>query len=227
MVGLKTEVVFVVLVMLVAGSLATVEMSRMGPSQISTTSPQSATVKCQPGPWLGSANSTTLSNGTTVTRVHWPVFTMRSGSEAEVCVTYYNILNGPGSGPVYSQPLLWGPNSTELLQTSMLSVTATPDPAYFAPGENTTVVYTVTASANATGFYGLYLYQFCVPIPMAVGQNLFEVNLNDFPGLFGVRGCPALGMDAQVSGFVGGSVIYLSCTLGPLPKSGPQVQLCE
>ena len=227
-VSLKAEVLFVVLVLLVAGSFTIGSMGGVGSRQVSTTPPQNGTASCQQGPWMGSSNSTTLSNGTISTRVNWPVFTMQPGSRAVVCVTYYDILNGPGGlGTVYSQPLLWGPNSAELRQTSELSLAAVPNPAYFAPGQNTTVVYDLTASTNATGFYGLYLFQFCAPIPLAVGQNPNGISLNDFPGLFGLRSCPAQVMSAQITGFGGGSVANSSCTLGPLPKSGPQIELCE
>ena len=186
------------------------------------------TGSCEPGPWPGVLKAATLPNGTVVHQVNFPVFTMRPNSTADFCVTYYDILNGPGKqSGVSGQPLVWGPNTTYFGNASNLTIAAHPGSAYFAPRQNTSVVYEVAASSNATGFYGLYLSQYtnpittCAPVPIAVGQDPSQLSLNDFPGLFADRSCFSIEMSSRITGFGGGSVVYFHAPCG-LP---PTIQL--
>ena len=188
---------------------------------------QNVSAPCQVGPWSPESNSTFLPNGTVITRVFWPVFLMKPGSQATVCVAYHNPYNQTIPSNVWAEVLSWGPNVTALDISSQVKIDVSQSSLALSQGQKATVFYELDAPLNATGFYGLYLFQQCGLIPVAVGYQGSQVNLNDFPGLFGVSSCQAIFLDSQITGFTGGTLAYYACTLTPLPKAGPQTQYCE
>ena len=187
---------------------------------------QNVSVPCQVGPWSPESNSTVLTNGTVTTRVSWPVFLMKPGSQATVCVAYHNPYNQTLPASIFAVVLSWGPNVTERLP-SQVKVNASQTDLALSLGRIATVFFQLNVPLNATGFYGLYLFQQCDLIPIAVGYQASQVNLNDFPGLFGESTCQAIFLDSQITGFNGGTLAYYACTLTPLPKSGPAIQYCK
>lgn len=189
---------------------------------------RNVSVPCQVGPWSPESNTIILSNGTHVTRVFQPVFLMKPGSRAAVCVTYHN----PSSQTIRSSVGIgvvdWGPNSSGFTNLSTAVIANSSQSNLALPqGQNATVIFGLDASSNATGFYGIGLGG-CVPIPMAVGYQASQVNLNDFPGLYGIYACTAApSLSFQITGFSGGTLAYYTCTLTPLPRLGEQIQYCK
>lgn len=188
---------------------------------------QNVSALCQEGLWSPESNSTVLPNGTVITQVFWPVFLMNPGSQAMACVAYHNPYNQTIPANVWAQVLTWGPNATVRLPSPQVRINASQSNLALSLGQNATVIFRIDAPLNATGFYGLYLFQQCGLIPVAVGYEASQVNLNDFPGLFGMTTCQAIFLDSQIIGFSGGTIAYYTCALTSLPKSGPQIQYCK
>jgi hypothetical protein len=133
-----------------------------------------------------------------------PVLLMRPGSTAFICVTYQSAWEGNSSqytsqdgkfDHVFSLYITtnqcvsgatengctggWTPTISHSfrIEGSPDLIQPTPDTNYV------TVVYTVTALSNATGFYDNSApYGYCGAMPMAVGYAASQVNASDFPG---------------------------------------------
>jgi hypothetical protein len=154
-------------------------------------------------------NTTTLSNGTQITHSAFPVFAADPGTTMTVCAQY---ANGNYSGPVYDSVYVWGSNG-QFAQTHSASISASSSSIALTSVEHHSsiaqVAYSVALLGNSTGFYGILLFQFCAPLPLAVGYEPAQVDSSDFPGLFGVRSCPAQIMSGWIVGYSGATIDYL------------------
>ena len=211
----------------VSTEIVTSETTLMTTSVRTVTLTQNISVPCQVGPWSPESNSIVLPNGTVVTQVFWPVFLMKPGSQATVCVIYHNPYNQTIPANVGAEIFAWGPNASALYRSPRLTINASQNTLALSLGQNATLVFGLDALSNSIGFYGLFLFQRCGMIPVAVGYQASQVNLNDFPGLFGISTCQAIFLNSQITGFSGGTIAYYTCTLTPLPKTGPQTQYCK
>jgi hypothetical protein len=153
------------------------------------------------------ANQTTLPNGTEITQAASPVFLMSPNSTMNLCVGYSSLSNGVYSAQAYNSVYGWKTDEPAR------NVKSTAAPAYLslAEGRTTYVKYAVTAGQNATGFYGISLFQLCGLTPIAVGHESSQINSSDFPGLLGgfYFGCPPITLQAQIAGYDGANVTYL------------------
>jgi len=145
------------------------------------------------------STETELSNYTVVTESQVPGFIMSPGSTMQLCVQYNSWpLNNTYDGPAYNSAYSWEQNG-ELQPMEGVASSASPANISIAAGQSVDVVYSITAYPNATGFYGLTLFQYCLPFPIAVGYGASQVNSSDFPGLFGTRSCPHKSSKARSS----------------------------
>jgi hypothetical protein len=195
---------FVFIVVLLSG------VALVGAANSEQPPPATAPIQTSPQPCAQayppqSTNETTLSNGTEITQVAVPAVVMSPGSTAALCVDY---TGGSYSGQAYTSVSPW--ESSGSAAGENVSVSATPGEVFLTQGESVDVEYTVTAGQGSTGFYGLGLLQECIPVPLAVGYEAFQVNSTDFPGYFGARfGCPAQSLGGQIVGYTGASIGYL------------------
>jgi hypothetical protein len=166
------------------------------------------------------STQTELSNYTVVTRSQVPGFIMSPGSTMQLCVEYSSgFLNNTYDGPAYNSAYSWEQNG-DLQPTSAAASSASPANISIAVGQSVDVVYSVTAYSNATGFYGLTLFQYCVPFPIAVGYGASQVSSSDFPGLFGERSCPDEFLEGQILGFSGATMVQVVNTTRQVLTSG-------
>ncbi|MDA4121676.1 MAG: hypothetical protein OK456_00680 [Thaumarchaeota archaeon] len=106
-----------------------------------------------------------------------------------VNATYENNSNGEGSEYFYSSHL--APGLTESTDPPSVDLP-------LASGDSFTVVYSVTASKNATGFYSLSFTGSCPSlIPFAVTTDSQAVTPSDYTGFF-ASGCVKASIFAQV-----------------------------
>ena len=174
----------------------------------STTTNQSATTQ-SPTPCAQTypsqtTNRTTLSNGTEITQVAYPALVMSTSSSIALCVSYGG---SSYSGPAYNSVYAWESSGQQPAQN--VSISASPADISIAEGQSAVVEYTVAAGQGSTGFYGLTVLQLCAPVPLAIGYDPSQVNSTDFPGLFGIRNCPAQFLSPQIVGYTGASIAYL------------------
>ena len=173
--------------------------------------PPPAPIQTSPAPCAQSypsqtSSSTTLANGTVITHTAYPALVMVPDQTVTLCVAY---ANGDYSGPAYHSVSAW--NSSGQVAAGTVSIGASPADVFVTQGESVEVDYTVATGNDSRGFYGIGMLQFCLPVPLAVGYEPSQVNSTDFPGFFGVRfGCPAQFLDAQIIGYTGGSIAYLT-----------------
>jgi hypothetical protein len=145
------------------------------------------------------------------------VLLMDKGSKGTLCLTFsYSAShlawaptrNGPYAEGVYPVP----PRTYDYAPNLSSLVTVTSNPRnYSVPVHNESVVYTIVASDNSTGFYYLWVSdQVCRSIALAVGYSSPQVNYSDFRGYLGPVFCPfAQAADVQIFGFSGLHIIYL------------------
>jgi len=203
----------IILVVIIGASLVGAAYLRSKSPQASTststTTSQSTTTE-SPAPCAQSypsqiTNRTTVSNGTEITEVSYPALVMSPGSSMALCVSYGG---SSYSGPAYNSVYAWESDG-QTQPTQGVAINASPANVSIAQGQSAVVEYTVAAGQGSTGFYGLSVLQMCVPIPLAVGYVPSQVNSTDFPGLFGLRNCPAQFLSPRILGYTGASIAFL------------------
>ena len=145
------------------------------------------------------------------------VYIIPDGATGEIYVDYSTPINNTFSSRAYAQ-IFWYNSSSALYMfvNPSPNLTATASPAMVSFNSNTThysktssnnnafqsevVTYTVEVPKNATnGIYGIYLYQFCEPFPIAVG-NYSKASLSQlWNDEEKTHRCPDLVLDAQIS----------------------------
>ncbi len=130
---------------------------------------------------------------------HVPVLLMSPGTTAEVCVVYQAswVFNdnpdtfGNGSYTFYpfivaKYPGCSGPTGGTACEQTIyrgFNIRASPSSVQMSPSTDyVTVVYTITAPSNSTGFYDQSApwWGVCATMPMAVGYSAAQVNSSDF-----------------------------------------------
>lgn len=148
-------------------------------------------------------------NGSSVTPYdqHAPVLLVQPNSTGYVCVVYESAWHGNGtlfnsSSTYNSYPLLVNgsyqfypfivsnyncdnsTNDTTCTQVISHSFIVNSTPSFIKPSANmtyVTVIYTVSALSNSTGFYDQSApWTGCIGMPLAVGYTSSEVNSSDF-----------------------------------------------
>jgi hypothetical protein len=162
-----------------------------------------------------------------------PVLLMQPNSTAYACVTYQTWWKGNASEITNSSLSqftgLWrfypftvsnyvcttqgqagyvscGPDVSNAFRTSIFpsSVQITEYTNYV------TVLYTVTALSNSTGYYSNSVpYEYCTSMPMAVGHPASEVNGSDFGPLMSNFACPFVALSPVSVSVSGIGVVYL------------------
>jgi len=216
----------VVVVIVVAGAAGLILLSTQnessttasGSSSSTLTSSASQTQPCSNNFSNPPSNTTTLSNGTQITHSAFPVFAAVPGTTMMVCAQYSS---GNYTGQVYDSVYAWGSNG-QYEQTHSASITASPSSitldTHLHSSTTALVEYSVGLSHNSTGFYGISLFQFCSPFPLAVGYEPSQVNSSDFSGLFSVRYCPLQSMSGQIVGYSGASIDYINSVTRSTPE---------
>jgi len=76
---------------------------------------------------------------------------------------------------------------------------------------NKTIVYAITASKDATGFYRFSpMFSNCGGIPLAIGYDSTHSFDNDFPWLWETVPCPLSLADTEITGLTGIDVAYIT-----------------
>ena len=211
--GIGTAVAALIVLLVIAGAMGLILVASQNGSSSTTEGSSSATAisiqPCSNAFSFPQTNTTTLSNGTQITHNAFPVLAADPGTTMTVCAQY---ANGNYSGPVYSSVYAWGGNG-QFAQTHSVSISASTSNIALTSVEHHSsiaqVTYSVSLLDNSTGFYGISLFQFCGPFPLAVGYEPAQVNSSDFPGLLGPRDCPAQIMSGQIVGYSGATIDYL------------------
>ena len=172
--------------------IAVVLLAGVAVYQQETMSPRSTTVVASPQPCPGVLAWSSDSNQSTT-----PVLLMRANTTADACVTYqtwwqgnpnYNFTGDGGrpSGTWVFLPftVVWHcpyyfcpPNMPGAFRVSVSPASVN----YTVFTDYVTVLYTITASANSTGYYSESVpYGACSSMPMAVGIPASEINASDF-----------------------------------------------
>ena len=137
---------------------------------------------------------------TDLTLSNVPVLLMQPDTTGYICVTYQSSWAGNASiytsqffpnGTYQFQPLsisrehcVTTGTATQCNPTISNSFQTSTSPAVITPSPTTdyvSVVFTVTALANSTGFYDRSApYDYCIGMPVAVGYSALQVNSSDF-----------------------------------------------
>ena len=160
--------------------------------------------------------------------VETPVLLMQPGTTGYICVTLQSAWQGSAadyqSDPFISSYYQFGFDAVNASCVNDAlrcgsgdlsnSFTFSASPSSIRPTAATdyvTVVYSVTALGNSTGFYDYGLYGYCGGMPMAVGYSISQVNASDFVPAVTPQGCYLLGFyDVAVSVGPGMSVAYVA-----------------
>lgn len=128
-----------------------------------------------------------------------PVLLMKPGSTGYICVTYQSAWQGNSTQfnnlhfqnetygftlSVGKEDCVTGGGMTSCSKIISNSFTINASPSSITPMSSTnyvSVVYTITALGNSTGFYDRSApYEYCSGMPMAVGYSSSQVNASDF-----------------------------------------------
>jgi len=137
-----------------------------------------------------------------------PVLLMHPSSTAYICVTYESAWGGNATkyttqdSSTYRFGLLIHSYQCDsgaaagctggwsIVLNHNFQISATPNLIQPVPETNfVTVVYTVQALSNSTGFYESAPFDYCNSMPMAVGYTASQVNASDFGGFSLGLGC--------------------------------------
>jgi len=209
---MRNEVIAVVLVILVAGSLCVGYFSGSNTRQTTRTVFISTTATVQaPFSPCGEKFSYDTANPISVLMTN-------TNTTGQICVEYRNTLNNSVSIPTYTSVYEYNKSgsygvcpSCSFNVVTSIRVTASQSVVTFVPSaspssEVANVTYTITIPSNATkGIYGISLLQFCSLFPLVVSQNGGPViSKSDFASWYPHQGsCPDQMLEAQVLG-VGG-----------------------
>ena len=172
--------------------------------QQETMSPRGTTIVAPPQPCPGVLAWSSGSNQSTT-----PVLLMQPNTTADACITYqtwwqgnpnYNFtgsLGRPSGTWVFypfsganercsPSPIGCGPVVSNAFRISVSPASVN----YSVFTDYVTVLYTITALANSTGYYSNSVpYQTCSSMPLAVGHPASEINASDFgPLIYGSCG---------------------------------------
>jgi hypothetical protein len=160
-------------------------------------------------------NEQVYNTKTELTSENVPVLLMQPGTTGYICVTYQTAWQGnvteyqnssiyrdafandsyQFSMPIGTENCSASQGVTSCIGVPSYSFDITASPSSIQPTgamNFVTVVYTVDALSNATGFYDYSApYMYCSGMPMAVGYGSAQVNASDFAPLF-VHPCPFL-----------------------------------
>ncbi len=136
---------------------------------------------------------------------------MPENSTGQICVQYSSgYLKNSYSGKVYTNIEMPNANGSVFSPTTLASISVNPSQLSLYSGSNQTVVYTINSAAGSKGFYGIFMFQFCPDIPLAIGYQKNELNLSDFSWTYGVfYSCPAQFLIPKIVGLTNIQVAYL------------------
>jgi hypothetical protein len=129
-----------------------------------------------------------------------------SSSKVTISVEYTNPFDQLTSSQAYSSVNMWA-TSGQITQPQGITITAFPANLSLKQGQSVNVTYTVTIGPDTKGFYDITLYQICRPLPLAVDYPSSAVTPADFPGVNGIRSCPAQFLDVVITGYSGASLV--------------------
>ena len=152
-----------------------------------------------------SPQSPIFPNGTAFTINRIPVFLIQPNSTGNICIKNWSI--EPGNG--YSGNTTAGVSKGDSVTSDVAIV---PHPRFITiDNTNKTIVYTITTSKEANGFYRISpMFFSCSGLPLAVGYNSSHTFDNDFPWLWETYPCPFGGVNTQVVGLTGIDVAYIT-----------------
>jgi hypothetical protein len=146
-----------------------------------------------------------LPNGTSITINYVPVFFMKPNSTGKICTNNWRI--SPEMN--YSGKVITGIGKDDSI-TQDVTVMADPD-TITMDSANKTIVYTITTSKDAVGFYRFSpMFSDCGGIPIAVGYDSTHSFDNDFPWLWETVPCPLSLANTEVTGLTGIDVAYIT-----------------
>jgi hypothetical protein len=149
---------------------------------------------------------TKFPNGTSVTINYTPVFLMKPNSTGKICTNNWRI--EPEMN--YSGKVITGIGKGDSSAPQDVTVVADPD-TITMDSANKTIVYTITTSKDAVGFYRFSpMFSDCGGIPIAVGYDSTHLFDNDFPWLWETVPCPHSLAYTEVTGLIGIDVAYIT-----------------
>jgi len=152
-----------------------------------------------------SFEQTVLPNGTSLTTNYVPVFLMKPNSTGKICINNWRTFHGMN----YSGNVTAGISKDSSI-TQDITVKAYPDTVTI-DDTNKTIVYTITASKDATGFYRFSpMFSNCGGMPLAIGYDSTHSFDNDFPWLWDTPPCPFSGTNTEITGLTGINVAYIT-----------------
>jgi hypothetical protein len=146
-------------------------------------------------------------NGTSLTVNYVPVFLMKPDSIGKICITNWSIDKSSN----YSGKTTAGVSKDNSV-TSDVTIVPYPESITIDSNTNKTIVYTITTSKEANGFYRTSpMFDYCANgLPLAVGYNSSHSFDNDFPWLWESLPCPFNPFARQVVGLTGIDVAYIT-----------------
>jgi hypothetical protein len=145
-----------------------------------------------------------FTNGTSYTINYIPVYLMKPNSTAKICTNNWRTI----SGMDYSGKVIVGIGKSDSV-THDVTITAYPQEITIDDA-NKTIVYAITASKDANGFYRFSpMFSDCGGIPIAIGYNTTHSFDNDFPWLWDVLPCPLNTANTEITGLTGLDVAYI------------------
>lgn len=126
----------------------------------------------------------------------------KSNSKVTISVEYLNPFDQVTTSQVHSSVNTWT-TSGQPARPQSISITASPENISLTQGQKIDVTYTITIGPDSKGLYDITLYQICEPLPLAVDYPSSAVSSADFPGANGPHSCPALFLNAVITGYSG------------------------
>jgi hypothetical protein len=146
-----------------------------------------------------------LPNGTSLTVNYVPVFLMKPNSTGKICTNNWRTIPEMS----YSGKINAGIGKDDSI-TQDVTVAASPD-TITIDNTNKTIVYTITASNDSSGFYRFSpMFSNCGGIPIAIGYDSTHSFDNDFPWLWETVPCPLPVASTEITGLSGIDVVYIT-----------------
>ena len=144
-------------------------------------------------------------NGTSLTVNYVPVFLMKQNSTGKICTNNWRTIPEMN----YSGKVTTGIGKDDST-TQDVTVASSPD-TITIDNTNKTIMYTITASKNSSGFYRFSpMFSNCGGIPIAIGYDSTHSFDNDFPWLGETVPCPLPVANTEITGLTGIDVAYIT-----------------
>lgn len=132
-------------------------------------------------------------------RINTPVFLMKEGQSAKVCLEYKEEEHEPVRASILTK--VFTSNGADTNPTNKIHMTGK---ILNITASTASIVYNLTSESNSKGVYRIIITEDCAGLPFAVGyDSAKEINESEFAWMEGTYNCPSITGKYSVTGTTG------------------------